>query len=241
MCNAAEKFIYNLSDTIHSLSIAALSLSTGSSLIYDHDFHLQLPQYQQVVDGIESPSSHFRIGFSAWQTDAVAALANVPAEYMWLSAERLAHQHLVHGCDMCVCVCVCVCVFMANFCKHMHFWELVCQPQRGVGLSMFVCTCITNSSVFIKWEYLVYAVWSPFLWRQHGLIPPAALFSRRLSCEVALLRWLMVLALLLPIGEQWQTVHTAQYFNLAFFSYSIQLRHFCLTAAPPHRLSNQRE
>ena len=98
------------------------SLITGSLLIYDHDFHLPFPQYQQVVDGIENPSSsHFRIGFSAWHTAAVQLSPICQPEYLCQSAEHSAHQHLVHcfspfrsikeGCDECVC-------FMSNRFEH---------------------------------------------------------------------------------------------------------------------------
>ena len=102
-----------------------------------------------------------------------------------------------------------VCVFyVQSFWAQGRFWELVCQAYRGERL--FVRTCMIDSFVFIECVLCVPS--SP--WRQRGLTPPAALFSRRLSCEVALVRWLMVLAILLPIGEQWQTAHSALYFNL---------------------------
>lgn len=104
-----------------------------------------------------------------------------------------------------------VCVFyVQSFWTQGRFWELVCQAERGKRLSAFVHTCTMDSFVFIECVLCV----SSIPWCQRGLTPPAALFSRRLSCEVALVRWLMALALLLPIGEQWQTAHTALYFNL---------------------------
>lgn len=60
-------------------------------LIYDHDFHLPFPQYQQVVDGMESPSSHFRIGFLP---DKLLHCSF----HQSASLQNIQHiQHLVHG------------------------------------------------------------------------------------------------------------------------------------------------
>lgn len=95
-------------------------------LIYDHDFHLPFPQYQQVVDGMESPSSHFRIGFLP---DKLLHCSF----HQSASLQNIQHiQHLVHGGSPFRNIknMRCVRMFMA-FWEQGWFSEFVWKPECG--------------------------------------------------------------------------------------------------------------
>lgn len=175
-------------------------------LIYDHDFHLPFPQYQQVVDGMESPSSHFRIGFLP---DKLLHCSF----HQSASLQNIQHiQHLVHGGSPFRNIknMRCVRMFM-TFWEQGWFSEFVWKPECGEKTE--------NACLHLHQECSSLTVLyseASFPWRQRGeLTNPAALFSRRLSCELGVVRWSIVLAFLLPTGEKWQTVHTALYLNLS--------------------------
>lgn len=95
-------------------------------LIYDHDFHLPFPQYQQVVDGMESPSSHFRIGFLP---DKLLHCSF----HQSASLQNIQHiQHLVHGGSPFRNIknMRCVRMFM-TFWEQGWFSEFVWKPECG--------------------------------------------------------------------------------------------------------------
>lgn len=173
---------------VHRLPLEARSLSTGSFLIYEHDFLLLFPQYQQVVNGKESPSSRFTIGFLP-ENCCSAASANLPPGFiLYVPVGRTsAHPVLDHRCAFrninekrwgCVFVSWSLRVSQGrrkdNVCLHV--------PARA-----WIHFCLSIWVTLLCWA-------APVPWRRQGLTPPAAVSSRRLVCEVALVRWLMMLA-----------------------------------------------